>query len=240
MNRTLVFTNGAVAPFSLGSIFCVGRNYAEHAAELGNAVPEAPLLFSKPAGAVQAVRYGQPSTIVIPTGQGACHHELEIALLIGKPVTAELLAHLPEQSDAAILATISGVGLALDLTLRDVQDQLKQAGHPWERAKAFHGSCPLTDFVPVADMGPLDAMRLRLLRNGNVQQEGDATQMIFSLAALLREIAQVFSLQPGDVVLTGTPAGVGPLQPGDELTLELVTGSKQCLQWHVRVAAANV
>nr|WP_228517551.1 fumarylacetoacetate hydrolase family protein [Aliidiomarina indica] len=226
-----------MAPFSLGTFYCVGRNYAAHAAELGNAVPEAPLLFSKPASSLQQLLQGELNSIEIPSDQGECHHELEIALLIGKPVNQALLAHLGDNNDAPLLATISGVGLALDLTLRDVQTALKQSGQPWERAKAFRGSCPLTDFVPVAQSGPMTDLRLRLLRNGHVQQEGEAKQMIFSIAQLIREMGQVFSLEPGDVVLTGTPAGVGPLQAGDELTLELVTGSKQCVQWQVVVAA---
>ncbi|MGK0500936.1 MAG: 2-keto-4-pentenoate hydratase/2-oxohepta-3-ene-1,7-dioic acid hydratase in catechol pathway [Oceanicoccus sp.] len=192
----------------LGKIVCVGRNYADHAKELNNPIPKQPLLFIKPASA--AVALDQP--IVIPSHQGECHHELEMAILI----TAPLSKASAEQATAAI----GGLGLALDLTLRDLQSSLKQKGHPWERAKAFDGSCPLSAFISASKIDIQD-LKLTLSNNGQLCQSGNTADMIFSVNDLLIDISNSFSLMPGDVVLTGTPAGVGPLQSGDELTATL-------------------
>lgn len=192
-----------------GKVVCVGRNYADHVKELGNAIPASPLLFIKPATAMVAM--AEP--LLLPSGFGACHHELEMALLIGQPLTKAA----PEECRAAI----AGIGLALDLTLRELQDELKKKGHPWERAKAFDGACPLADFVPFDQNLDFATLTLRLTRNGDVQQQGNCSDMLFSVENLLSEISHSFSLMPGDVVLTGTPAGVGPLHSGDKLLAEL-------------------
>lgn len=199
----------AQLPLSVpGKIVCIGRNYAEHAKELNNPIPTSPLLFIKTANAV--VPFEQP--IRIPTAFGSCHHELEIALLMGEE-------------------GVVGVGLALDLTLRDLQDQLKAQGHPWEKAKAFDGACPLSNFVVLDDAlkDQLGNLQLKLVRNGNLQQQGNSAQMLTPVPALLEEITKYFTLLPGDVVLTGTPAGVGPLVSGDQLEAELSTASGELL-----------
>lgn len=199
------------APFQhpLGKIVCVGRNYADHARELNNPVPDEPLLFMKPATA--AVAMEQP--FAIPADRGSCHVETEMAVLIGAP--------LSQANSADALEAVAGLGLAFDLTLRDVQSALKQKGHPWEIAKAFDGSCPLSRFVSPVGID-WQNIGLRLHRNGTLQQDGNSNHMITPVSALLTYISQHFSLQPGDVVLTGTPAGVGPLQSGDRLVAELV------------------
>ncbi|WP_101758523.1 fumarylacetoacetate hydrolase family protein [Oceanicoccus sp. KOV_DT_Chl] len=189
---------------TLGKIVCVGRNYADHAKELNNPIPKQPLLFIKPATAAVPMT----SPLVIPQGLGECHHEVEMALLIGQRLTAA--------NREQVLAAIAGVGLALDLTLRDIQAELKQKGQPWERAKAFDGSCPLSAFVAVADTD-LASLPLKLYRNNQLQQSGNTDQMVFAIADLLVAISASFTLLPGDVVLTGTPAGVGPLLSGDSL-----------------------
>lgn len=192
-----------------GKIVCVGRNYAEHARELNNPIPKQPLLFIKPSTALAAL--DQP--LAIPRDRGECHHELELALLIGQP--------LSEARAEETLAAIAGYGLALDLTLRELQSQLKEKGQPWERAKAFDGACPVSAFVPAAAIGDWKALRLQLQRNGALQQDGQCRDMLFPIEALLADISQSFTLLPGDIVLTGTPAGVGPLNPGDRLRGEL-------------------
>ncbi|WP_022959239.1 fumarylacetoacetate hydrolase family protein [Spongiibacter tropicus] len=192
-----------------GKIVCVGRNYAEHARELNNPIPKQPLLFIKPSTALAAL--DQP--LAIPRDRGECHHELELALLIGQP--------LSEARAEETLAAIAGYGLALDLTLRELQSQLKEKGQPWERAKAFDGACPVSAFVPAAAIGDWKALRLQLQRNGALQQDGQCRDMLFPIEALLADISQSFTLLPGDIVLTGTPAGVGPLNPGDRLRCEL-------------------
>merc|ERR1711879_589946 len=184
-------------------------NYAAHAQELNNPVPDRPILFIKPGSAAVPM----VPAFSIPVDQGAVHHELEIALLIGKP-----LRHASAtESDLAI----AGIGLGLDLTLRDVQQELKDNGHPWERAKAFDGSCPLSGFVDTRRVPDWQNLTLCLKRNGVMQQQGNSAAMIFGIVALLVEISRTFTLEPGDIVLTGTPAGVGPLKPGDCLEASL-------------------
>jgi 2-keto-4-pentenoate hydratase/2-oxohepta-3-ene-1,7-dioic acid hydratase in catechol pathway len=198
-------------PQALGKIVCVGRNYAAHAKELNNPIPSEPILFIKPASsAVKA----SPS-FSIPQGQGSVHHELEIAILIGQA--------LVNASADQVADSIAGIGLGLDLTLRDVQDQLKEKGHPWERAKSFDGACPLTEFVSVKLTSKDDwqSIALTLEKNGALQQQGSSADMLFPILPLIAQMSAHFSLLPGDVILTGTPAGVGPLETGDSLSCEL-------------------
>jgi 2-keto-4-pentenoate hydratase/2-oxohepta-3-ene-1,7-dioic acid hydratase in catechol pathway len=189
---------------SPGKIVCVGRNYVDHAKELNNPIPSQPLLFIKPMTALTSML----EPILIPEKLGACDHEIEMAILIGKPLT--------RASTAQAKVAIAGVGLALDLTLRDLQQQLKQKGQPWERAKAFDRSCPLSAFVATKDVD-LQSLDLSLHCNGKLKQLGNTRDMLFPVMSLLEAISRCFTLLPGDVVLTGTPAGVGPLQSGDQL-----------------------
>lgn len=203
-----VFINGKPADYSLGKIVCVGRNYAEHAKELNNPIPDQPLLFIKPATAAVDMR----APIALPVNAGDCHHELEVSILIGKQLTSATKENA--------LEAIAGIGLGLDLTLRGLQSTLKKKGHPWERAKAFDGSCPLSPFAAVDDID-LKNLELRLFKNGALQQSGNTSEMLFSVTDLLVNISQSFSLMPGDVVMTGTPAGVGPLESGNLLRAEL-------------------
>ncbi|MFC0267859.1 fumarylacetoacetate hydrolase family protein [Kushneria aurantia] len=205
-----MFSDGQPAAQPLGKIVCVGRNYAAHARELGNDVPDAPLLFIKPA--TSAARLEEP--IRVPRHLGEVHFETELALLIGRP----LRRVRPEQA----LAAIAGIGLALDLTLRDVQAELKAKGHPWERAKAFDGACPLSRFVALEgrEIDYAD-LHFSLSINGERRQSGHSANMIFGVAELLCEMSKSFTLEPGDVVLTGTPEGVGPLPEKARLELEL-------------------
>ncbi len=196
-------------PTPLGKLVCVGRNYAEHAAELNNPVPDEPLLFMKPATSVVPMA----APIDLSRQQEPVHYETEIALLIGQP--------LSQASAEEGLAAVAGVGLALDLTLRGLQSKLKAQGHPWERAKAWDGACPLSGFVAAQQVTCWSALRLCMQLNGEVRQHGSASEMLMSIPDLLAHISQTFSLLPGDVVLTGTPAGVGTLSKGDQVYLEL-------------------
>jgi len=193
----------------VGKVVCVGRNYAEHAKELNNPIPSTPMLFIKPATSV--VGLGVP--IAIPQGKGSCHHELEVSVLIGKELCNVT-------SDEAVDGIV-GYGLGLDLTLRDVQNALKEKGHPWEVAKSFDGACPLSPFVPAVDITDPLALDLTLIRNGQVQQQGNTSEMITGIFDLIAYMSSIFTLRPGDVVMTGTPAGVGPLNRGDQLCLKL-------------------
>lgn len=192
----------------VGKVVCVGRNYAEHARELNNPVPDEPLLFIKPSTAIQPMN----EPILIPNGRGGLHYEAEVSVLMGKSLTCA------DETDA--LKAIAGVGLALDLTLRDLQSQLKEKGLPWEKAKAFDGSCCLSSFIPREGLD-LTQLAITLSINDQLRQDGNTKQMLRSIASLVAYISDWFTLLPGDVVLTGTPAGVGQLNPGDQLTLQL-------------------
>lgn len=193
----------------LGKVVCVGRNYAEHAKELGNEIPEAPILFIKPATSVVPLEEG----FAIPENKGSVHHEIEIALLISQKAM--------NISAETAWEYISHVGLALDLTLRDVQSQLKAKSLPWEIAKGFDGACPLSNWVGVDRLRDVNAIDLELIADGQIKQQGNSQQMITTIPNLLAYISQHFTLMPGDVVLTGTPAGVGALNRHEQLTLIL-------------------
>lgn len=192
-----------------GKVVCVGRNYAEHAKELNNPVPDTPILFLKPSTAIQTL----DTPITWPTEFGACHHELEVSILIGKRAS--------KINATEAHSYIAGIGLGLDLTLRELQNQLKTKGHPWELAKAFDGSCPLSPFITPSEFNDLHNIALELKINGETRQKGNTSDMITPIAALVAYISRYFTLEPGDVVLTGTPAGVSALKPEDQLTLIL-------------------
>ena len=203
------FMDGSPLNLPLGKVVCIGRNYLEHIRELGNTVPETPILFIKPTTALAQLA----DPIQLPTDRGSCHHEVELAVLISHKL----------QNVAAMTArqAVGGYGIALDLTLRDVQTDLKKKGHPWELAKAFDGACPLSPFLKPADLPDPQAVNLTLQINGELRQEGNTRQMMLGIFELMAHISNHFTLLPGDVVLTGTPAGVGPLQSGDQLLLGL-------------------
>ncbi|HLD68546.1 MAG TPA: fumarylacetoacetate hydrolase family protein [Pseudomonas sp.] len=205
------YSDGTHIHFPLGKVVCIGRNYAEHAKELNNPVPSDPLLFIKPGSCVVPLEGG----FSIPQDRGAVHYEAEIAVLIGKP-----LSRTPNREE--VLDAISGFAPALDLTLRDLQAGLKEKGYPWEIAKSFDGACVLAPFVPSDAVEDLADLGIRLSLNGELRQDGNSRDMLNPILPMIQHICGHFSLQAGDVVLTGTPAGVGPLQSGDELLLELV------------------
>ena len=181
----------------------VARNYAEHAAEMGAQVPEAPMLFLKPNTAV----LGPDDPIVLPPWSVQVDHEAELAVVIGK-VTRDVS---PEEA----LTRVFGYTVANDVTARDVQrtEQL------WTRAKGFDGSCPLGPFVTLG-LDPADlAVRCRV--NGQTRQDGRTSELIVDVATLIADISRVFTLLPGDVILTGTPAGIGPIEHGDVVECEV-------------------
>jgi 2-keto-4-pentenoate hydratase/2-oxohepta-3-ene-1,7-dioic acid hydratase in catechol pathway len=204
------FADGGAQQIPVGKVICVGLNYRDHVVEMNGQQADEPVLFLKPSSAL--VPLEQP--VAIPVKFGSCHHEVEMSILIGDQLTD----CTEQQADEAII----GVGVALDLTLRDLQNQFKQKGHPWDKAKGFDGACPASAFVDRAQVGELQNQVLRLSINGEVRQTSNTRQMITPVLPLIAYISQFFTLMPGDVVLTGTPAGVGPLSPGDKLTVELV------------------
>jgi len=206
-------------------IVCVGRNYVAHANELNNPLPTRPLLFIKPPSALSWL-----PEVRIPTDQGECQHEIELAVYLSQ----RLRKATPEQA----MQAIAGYGVGLDLTLRQVQSELKALGQPWERAKAFDGSCVLGPMVAAHEFAAGEALHIALQVNGELRQAGNSKQMIFTIADLLADISQQFTLEPGDVVLTGTPAGVAALAIDDALVLELRSASKQW-QWRGHVSGAQ-
>ena len=210
------YLDGTRIHFPMGKVVCVGRNYAEHAKELNNPVPTEPLLFIKPGSCVVAL----DDSFSIPNDErGAVHYEAEIAVLIGKP-----LSRKPNAEE--VLDAISGFAPALDLTLRELQDKLKAKAYPWEVAKSFDGACVLAPFVPGDAVEDLSDIGIRLSLNGELRQDGNSRDMLNPILPLIQHICGHFSLQAGDVILTGTPVGVGPLTAGDTLELELVGHSR--------------
>ena len=196
---------------SIGKVVCVGRNYAAHAEELGNEVPKAPILFMKPASSVVSIRQGvvRPN----PALYGETHYEAELCVQLA----ADLSAATIEEAKQAI----GGVTLGLDLTLRELQAELKEKGHPWERAKCFDGACVLGDWLDPQVFGDFTDIHYQLTINDALTQDGDSDLMLFPVYELLVNISHAFSLQAGDVIMTGTPSGVGALQAGDQLSLKL-------------------
>jgi 2-keto-4-pentenoate hydratase/2-oxohepta-3-ene-1,7-dioic acid hydratase in catechol pathway len=189
-------------------IFCIGRNYAEHIRELGDASAEQCIVFMKPYTSL--VRSGQ--VVYIPCGLGAVHHELELVLEIGREGSQIPAEHATRH--------ISAITLGIDLTLRELQTQLKQAGSPWERSKAFDHSAPMGELLAYRDDLDLAAIDLELRVNGELRQSGNTRDLLFPVPQLIEILSQTWRLLPGDLVYTGTPPGVGPLVAGDLVEVE--------------------
>ena len=191
--------------FRVGKIVCVGRNYEEHISEMSAERTSNPVLFLKPSTAIL-----NEKKIILPNFSNEVHHEIELALLISK--TAKSI-NAESWKDY-----IAGAGIALDLTLRDHQSSAKQKGLPWSISKGFDGACPIGLFEPLENISNISNLNIELYVNGNLRQSGNTNQMIFSPGSLIEFISSVFTLEPGDIILTGTPAGVGPLEHGDQIS----------------------
>lgn len=202
------WVDGQAVHLPTGKVVCIGQNYAEHIEEMKAKAPGDAVFFIKPRLSLVPL---SPS-FTIPIHAGACHHELELALLIGSPLTAAD----PQQA----MAAVTGFSVALDLTLRELQTELKRKGHPWERAKSFDASCPIAPWTPFSGR-EIPKMQMSLEVNDKLAQQCTTDQMIRDCATLLSEASHWFSFEPGDVLLTGTPAGVGPLNVGDRLKIYL-------------------
>jgi len=186
-------------------IFCVGRNYAEHAKELGNAVPDEPIIFSKPPTAL--LKDGAP--FYLPDFSEDIHHEAEIVLRVaknGKHIEPKF-AH----------KYFDHLTIGIDFTARDLQSKLKAKGHPWEIAKGFDGSAPVGQFVALNTLPPVNNIEFTLLKNGEPVQKGNTANLLFSFDVLIAYISKFFTLQQGDLIFTGTPQGVGRVHIGDHL-----------------------
>lgn len=205
--------------FPVGKVVCVGQNYAAHIQEMGSVAAAEPVLFLKPDTALCDLRH--PLTLL--QGYGEVHHETEMAVLIG--------ATLQKVTPAQAMLGVAGYGLALDLTLRELQSEYKRTGRPWEKAKAFDGSCPVSGFIPASDISEPMAVAFSLTVNGELRQQGNTARMLTPVAELISYMSRFFTLKAGDVILTGTPEGVGPLLVGDVLNF---TFAGRTLQTRVR------
>ncbi len=187
-------------------IICVGRNYAAHAEELGNRVPLQPLLFFKPPSSL----VGDGDAIQLPSASQQVEHEGEIGVVMGKA--------LRRADKATTLDAVAGLTCVNDVTARDLQ----RTDGQWTRAKGFDTFCPMGPrLVPLADLPPLDELEVICRVNGEERQHGYMRQMAFDIPTILAYISDIMTLEPGDLVATGTPSGVGPLQPGDRVEVEV-------------------
>ena len=202
-------TQGNEIPLPVGKVLCIGRNYLDHIQEMNSTVSEAPLLFMKPKAALCHMH----EPIAIPTDKGECHNELEVSVLLKSP--------LKNASNDEVKEAIWGIGLGLDLTLREIQAALKKQGQPWERAKSFDNSAPLSGFVPYSEVRNLDDLRFTLTINEEVRQQGHTELMLHKIIPLIAHMSSIFTLDSGDVILTGTPKGVGKLSPADKVEASL-------------------
>lgn len=196
----------------IGNIYCIGRNYVEHAQELKNEIPEHPLIFLKPSSSV--VFNGE--AIQIPTQSSNVQHEVELVAAIekaGKNITQE-----------NALEYVKGYGVGIDVTARDIQQQAKENSHPWTVAKGFDTFAPLSPFVSAEHIGDPQNIDLKLIVNGELRQADNTKLMIFPVARLISYLSHIFTLQAGDLIFTGTPKGVSPIRSGDDIEATLNGG----------------
>jgi len=215
------------ARFPVRRIYCVGRNFADHAREMGAAVPVergAPVFFLKPADALVP----EGGAIPFPPGTTDLHHEVELVVALGLDAPAGVLA--PGDAGALVL----GYGIGLDLTRRDLQAAAKAQGLPWDTGKSFDHAAPASALRPAADLGDLAPRTLSLRVNGELRQQATLDRMIWTVPEILHELSKLYALRAGDLVFMGTPAGVGPLQPGDTFAATL----DEAIALHGRIAPA--
>ncbi|GAB4038446.1 MAG: fumarylacetoacetate hydrolase family protein [Rubrivivax sp.] len=186
--------------FPVHRIYCVGRNYAEHAVEMGHSGREPPFFFLKPADAVVPVPAGETGAMAYPTLTANLHHEIELVVALGEG------------------GAIFGYAVGLDMTRRDLQNEMKKQGRPWSIGKAFEQSAPIGPIVPIAQTGELTAGAITLDVNGQRRQTGDLRDLIWSVAETIDKLREAWTLRAGDLIFTGTPAGVGAVQRGDLMT----------------------
>ena len=193
--------------FPVHRIYCVGRNYAEHAVEMGFTGREPPFFFMKPADAVVPVAEGETGVIDYPPLTANLHHEIELVVAIGKGGAGIKAADAPSH--------IWGYAVGLDMTRRDLQNEMKKQGRPWCIGKAFDQSAPIGPLVPFANTGELLEGAITVAVNGTIKQKGDLKELIWSVNETIEQLSAAWTLQPGDLIFTGTPAGVGPVLRGD-------------------------
>ena len=201
---------GSNAQFPVHRIYCVGRNYEDHAKEMGFSGREPPFFFMKPADAVLVIAAGQSATLPYPSLTKNLHHEIELVVAIGKGgkniKAAEALQH------------IFGYAVGLDMTRRDLQTEMKKQGRPWCIGKGFDHSAPIGPITPIAAAGDITQAEISLQVNGEDRQRSQISKLIWSIAETIEHLSDAWELQPGDLIYTGTPEGVGAVVTGDTLT----------------------
>ena len=197
-------------PVRVNNIFCIGRNYVDHIAELKNGTPTEPMVFMKPNSSLLQ----DGGEIVLPSFSESVHYECELVLLIGQDADGFAADEQP-------LDCVAAYAVGLDLTARDVQSRLKEKGLPWTKAKGFRGAACVSAFVVAEKLAAPQDCEFTLNINGELLQHGHTTHMIYPLDVILKTLAETYGLRAGDVVFTGTPSGVGELHSGDKLALDL-------------------
>ena len=201
---------GSDSQFPVHRIYCVGRNYEDHAKEMGFSGREPPFFFMKPADAVLVIAAGQSATLPYPSLTKNLHHEIELVVAIGKGgkniKAAEALQH------------IFGYAVGLDMTRRDLQTEMKKQGRPWCIGKGFDHSAPIGPITPIAAAGDITQAEISLQVNGEDRQRSQISKLIWSIAETIEHLSDAWELQPGDLIYTGTPEGVGAVVTGDTLT----------------------
>ena len=193
--------------FPVHRVYCVGRNYVEHAKEMGHTGREPPFFFLKPADAILPVADGATGEMAYPGLTSNLHHEIELVVAIGRGGRDIPAAEAGQH--------IWGYAIGLDMTRRDLQNDMKKQGRPWCIGKAFEQSAPIGPVHPLARTGRLDKGAITLHVNGQIRQKGDLSELIWSVDEIIAHLSTAWLLQPGDLIYTGTPAGVGAVQRGD-------------------------
>ena len=200
---------GSADSFPVHRIYCVGRNYVDHAKEMGHTGREAPFFFMKPNDAVLPVPAGTTGELPYPAQTQDFQHEMELVVAIGKGGS--------DIGVADALSHVWGYAIGLDMTRRDVQGAAKKQGRPWETGKAFEHSAPIGSITPAAQAGDIASAAITLRVNGELRQASSIDMLIWNVAETIADLSTYFTLQPGDLIYTGTPAGVAAVQRGDEL-----------------------
>ena len=199
--------SGSQARFPVHRIYCVGRNYVEHAKEMGFTGREPPFFFMKPADAVVFVPEGTTGEMPYPSVTGDLHHEIELVVAIGKG------GRDIKAADAA--SHIFGYAVGLDMTRRDLQGEAKKQGRPWDVGKGFDRSAPIGPIRPAAQAGDVANAAIALSVNGQVRQSSDVSKLIWNIGETIEHLSRLWELQPGDLIFSGTPEGVGAVKAGD-------------------------
>ena len=207
--QAAVPVTGQAALFPVHRIYCVGRNYVDHAKEMGHTGREAPFFFMKPSDAILPVPAGTTGALPYPPQTRDFQHEMELGVAIGQG-----------GSDIGVddaLSHVWGYAVGLDMTRRDLQGEAKKLGRPWDTGKAFEHSAPIGPITPAAQAGDVSHAAITLHVNGDLRQGSTIDMLIWNVAETIADLSKYFTLQPGDLIYTGTPAGVAPVQRGDEL-----------------------